>query len=344
MTIDASPKSGYRKINASHEAERIEKGITSSQQGLIADFEQWMKKILLVVSIICSLASCSKSGGGTKPPGEDDLNREVVLRSVGSFSKSAISAESYPGSLYPMQVFDKNQISENGSFNEFQVKTSPYSLIFNFYPSPYIEKVSDSEGFLSFTKVSANAMGSEEWEIFQDSDITGKSLLMACGTYSSTDKAKAFLGEPSLYRLVDECSGKYVFITKLITSKFDILTNFDGKLTSEELDNLCYVSSVTIGRSAYLVLSANENPDNLMDIFCKGILKGDMAYLDDYLRLSSISVITRGCGGSGGYWGESGYKTLIDTFDPNTVYAGVPVSFELQDAATNETVLFGTGF
>lgn len=297
-----------------------------------------MKRILPVVLFICSLASCSRLDGGTNPHGEEDLNREVILQSVGSPSTSAISAESYSGSLYPMQVFDKSQISGNGSFDELQVKTAPYSLIFNFYPSPYVEEVSEPKGFLSFAKASAAAMASEEWAVFRDSDIASKSLLMACGIYSSKDKAKAFLGEPSLHRLVDECSGKYVFIAKLVISQFDILTDVDGKLTSEELDNLCYVGSVTIGRSAYLVLSANENPDNLTDIFCKGILKEDMAYLDDYLGLSSRSVITRGGGDSGGYWGEGGYKTLIDIFNPDAVYAGVPVSFELRDATTNEVI------
>jgi len=301
----------------------------------------YMKQTFIITSLICLLASCSEPDGGIEAPVGEDLNKEVVIQSVGSFSDSAISAESYPGSLYPMQVFDKSQIMDNGAFNELQVEISPYSLIFNFHPVPYIEEISEPKGYLSFSKAFASAMTSEEWSISQGSDIKSKSLLLAYGTYSSKEKARAFLGEPSLYRLVDECSGKYMLLAKLVIAKFDVLAYFEGKFTGGNVDNLCYVSSVTFGRSVYLALSSDESHDKLRDIFCEGILKGDMAHVDDYLGLSSRSVIANGCGGGGGgYWGESGYKTLINIFNPGAIYAGVPIAFELRDAATNEAIRF----
>lgn len=145
-----------------------------------------MKIIVLIVLLLSLLSSCSKSNDDSSIPGKEDeqnnIKKEVVIQSAGSISRSSILAEEHPNSLHPMQVFETKRIMEDGLFSEIKTKVSPYSLIFNFYPMPYIEEVSEPKGFLSFTKIFANAMKSEEWKVFNESDITSKSLTFRFGT------------------------------------------------------------------------------------------------------------------------------------------------------------------
>lgn len=297
-----------------------------------------MKDIITYsILFLLLLSSCTKSDGGSDAINNKDINKEFIIRSDGVFSKSNILAEKY-SNFYPAQVLDKKLLVENGIFSEIQTEVSPHSLIFEFYPIPYIEEILVPKGVLSFTNVLANAMRSEEWKIYNESGVN-TSQLISCAIYSSKEEAKAFLGEPSLYKLIDESGGDYIFLAKIISSKFNLLTGIKDRLTDKNLDDACYVSSVTFGHYAYLSISTNKNPERIMDLFINGILKKDVTYVDQYLKISSsVNVVERGGSDHNGYWGEAGFYKLIEIFDLRSNYTGVPISFELRDATTREII------
>lgn len=298
-----------------------------------------MKRINIITYTIIYfllLSSCSKQDDSNNTVNKCNPNKEFIIQSEGDFSKFGILAERY-SNFYPTQLFDKHLIKD-GILSEIQTEMYSHSLIFDFYPRPYIEEVLEPKGFLSFTKVLTNAMKSEEWKIYFESGVT-KSQLVSCAIYSSKDDAKRFLGDPSLYTLLNENETEYIFLAKIISSKFNILTSIDNKIIDKKLDNACYVSSVTFGRYAYLSIPTNKNPEKIMDLFVNGILKGNTAYVDEYLKISSsINLIEKGGSNNNGYWGESGFHKLIEIFDVNSRYSGVPIYFELKDAITNEFI------
>lgn len=292
--------------------------------------------ITYTIIFLLLLSSCSKEDDSNNTVKKYNLNKEFIIQSEGDFLKFGIITENY-SSFYPTQLFNKHLIKD-GILSEIQTEMYSHSLIFDFYPRPYIEEVLEPKGFLSFTKVLINAMKSEEWKIYSESGIT-KSQLVSCAIYSSKDDAKRFLEDTSLYTLVNEYETEYFFLAKIISSKFNILTSIDNKFIDKKLDDACYVSSVSFGRYAYLAIPTNKNPEKIMDLFVNGILKGNMAYVDEYLKISSsINLIEKGGSNNNGYWGESGFRKLIEIFNINSRYSGVPIYFELRDAITNEIV------
>lgn len=157
--------------------------------------------ITICISIFFSLlSSCSKQDDDSEVLKINDLNKEFIVKSEGDLSKSLILAEVY-SSFYPTQVFEKKCLVEDGFFSEIQTGIHPYSLIFDFYPIPYVEEVSEPKGVLSFTQVLANAMKSEEWGIYRESGVT-KSQLLAYVLCSSKDDAKGFLKYDSVPNFV----------------------------------------------------------------------------------------------------------------------------------------------
>lgn len=296
-----------------------------------------MKNVIYLFTLLLLSSSCSKLDDGSDTGKNNNLNKEFIIQSKGNFSKSNILAEKY-SNFYPTQTFEKKHLIEDGVFSEIKTEVYPYSLIFNFYPTPYVEEVLEPKGLLSFTKVMTNAMKSEGWKLYSESGIT-QSQLISYAIYSSKDDAKEFLGEPSLYKLLDENEGKYIFLAKIISSKFNILTSIDDKLIDNKFDDICYVSSVTIGRYAYLAISTNEDPIEIMDLFVNGIIKRNATYIGEYLKFSSsVNIIERGGSDNNGYWGEKGFHKLMEIFNTNSRYVGVPIYFELKDIVTKEVV------
>ena len=292
--------------------------------------------IYFILLILLS-SSCSKLDDDSSSTKKNNINKEFIIQAEGSFSDSYILAEKY-SNFYPSQMFLKKDLIEDGIFSETPAEVHPYSLIFDFYPIPYIEDILEPKGFLSFTKVLTNAMKSDEWKIYSESGIT-KSQLVSCAIYTSKDDAKAYLGEPSLYRLLSENESEYIFLAKIISSQFDILTNMNDNIVDKNNDDACYVSTVTIGRYAYLSISTNENPEKIMDLFMNGILKNDLTYTEEYLKIaSSVNIIERGGSNNNGYWGEEGFCKLVEIFDTNHRYFGVPILFNLKDAITQEVI------
>lgn len=284
--------------------------------------------------LLLLLMSCSKIDDNNG--GDGELNKEFVIH-PNEFAASGVLTENL-STCYPIQLFRKSSLIDNGIFNEVNANMHPYSLIFNFLPRPYTAEITRPNGILSFIEARASAMNSDEWRVYNESGTT-TSLHLACAIYSSEDKAKKFLGDSSLYRLLGKNEYKYTFVAKIISSKFNVITHTEEVLTDDEIDDACYISSITYGRYAYLSIQVNENPEKILDIFKNGILGGDLSYVDKYVEIaSSVNVIEKGGNGNGGYWGKNGFYKLIEIFNPNRSYTGVPILFELKDIKTKEVV------
>ncbi|CDN32726.1 hypothetical protein BN938_2656 [Mucinivorans hirudinis] len=292
-------------------------------------------KIIFSLSLLPLLFSCSENNRGTDIDVQKKFsdNEQIVIKLNGFPSVSTISANRFP-KFYPSQMFDKKSFKGESIFNEIKNDEIPYSLLFDFLPAPYVEEITAPKGYLSFTNALIKAMKSAEWDVFNNNKTT-KSEILSYGVYSSSDAAKLFLKDISLYELLDKGDKKYIFLAKIISTKFDILCDIDLK----ERDDILYVSSISFGRYAYIAIPT-DNPEDIIDLFKNGILKKDVNYIDKYIDISkSITILEKGGKDLGlGYWGENGFYNIVNVFDTYSDYLGVPICFEVKDPITNEVI------
>lgn len=290
---------------------------------------------LLGVSFVCLLlGSCSNAEDNSSPVSYKEIEKEAVVYDDPYFKSKVLISESLD--YYPMQVFVKSAIVKNAQFIAVNQKVSSYSLVFDFTPVPYVSHISNPRGIFSFNSALREAMSSEEWASHQKEKPV-KPHYLAYGIFSSVTKAKNFIGEPALYDVLNDNKSPYVFVAKIILPSFDIRTQTDGAVT--EADDACYISSMTFGRYAYLIIQTDEDPDKVMELFKEGILKRGNAYLDTYLQLASssqtlIRLHERGNNTSSGYSGIDGFRTLMDVFDITKMSKGQSILFELKDVRT----------
>ncbi|MFR9495635.1 MAG: hypothetical protein SNG69_04915 [Rikenellaceae bacterium] len=295
-----------------------------------------MKRYYLFILLLSLFLGCSDDNIVNKDSIEDIVDKEVIV-SPNKFSSSFIVIDDIP-QVYPMQVLKRSDI-EKGHFNDLGVEIYPYSLIFDFTPVPYIVNLNTTSNMLSFTKAISEAMSSNEWQTFNDSG-TFRLQYLAYAMFSSIDKAKDFLGDASLYRLLESEDYKYTFIAKILSSKFSVNTYFEDEDIGENVNDKCYVSSVVFGRYAYLSIQSNDNPKQIYDMFVNGILNNDTSYISDYIDISSsVNVIEKGSSVNNSYLGADGFHRLINTFSLNQNYTGVPIMFELKDLKTKEPIV-----
>lgn len=287
-------------------------------------------KFIYTIFFFLFLFSCSDSSD------KDELNsfpvnEEKVVVLNGSASKVIFDNRYSP--FYPTQMFDKEYLKKENTFKEVNNVGIPYHLIFHFTPAPYVEEILTPAGYLSFTKARGNAMNSEEWEMYNNR--TTATQFLSYGSYSSIDEAKNFLKDASFYNLLDKGDKDYIFLAKIILAQFDVTADIDLK----DRNDILYVSSVSFGRYAYLAVPT-DNPAYIIDIFTNGILKKNPEYIDKYINIStSVTIIEKGGKSSShSYWGSDGFYNLVDVFDLNSEYMGVPIYFQVKDPITNELI------
>lgn len=287
-------------------------------------------KFVYTIYIFLFLFSCTDKND------KDELNsfpvnEEKVVVLNGSASK--VIYENRYSPFYPTQIFEKEYFEKENAFKEVKNAGIPYHLIFHFTPAPYVEEVTTPAGYLSFTKARSNAMNSEEWEMYNNR--TTATQFLSYGSYSSIDEAKKFLKDASFYNLLDKGDKEYIFLAKIILAQFDVTADIDLK----DKANMLYVSSVSFGRYAYIAIPT-DNPANVIDLFTNGILKKNPEYIDEYIKIcTSVNIVEKGGKSSShGYLGKDGFNNLVDVFDINSEYMGIPIYFQVKDPVTNELI------
>lgn len=286
-----------------------------------------MKIYIFILTLLLLLLSCSSEQDNNNNNEPDfDLDQEVIVSVNGFHSDDIIFTRNHQNS-YPSQMFDKRIFVEEHTLKEINDISNPYSLIFDFLPIPYIEKIDNPQGFLSFNKAIANAMKTEANSLYINSNLR-KSDIVSYGIFSTTDKAKLFLKDRSLMELLEDNTKKYIFLARIISTKFDVLSDINL-----ENEDILYINSLSFGRYAYISISTDD-PEYVIDVFKNGILKKDNTYINKYVNISSyVNIIERG-GPSlkSGYLGSDGFYTLMNIFDISSNYTGSPIYFTLRDS------------
>lgn len=218
---------------------------------------------LIYLLILFGLFSCSDEHNEIKKTDDFDLDQEIIISVNGFHSDHIIFTRNYQDS-YPSQMFDKKIFEEEHILKETNDISKPYSLIFDFLPIPYIEKIDNPQGFLSFKRANANAMRTEANAIYVNSNLR-RSDIVSYGIYSTTDKAMLFLKDGSLKDILEESTKKYIFLARIISTKFDVLSDIDL-----ENRDILYINSLSFGRYAYISISTDD-PKYVIDVFKNGI-------------------------------------------------------------------------
>lgn len=258
--------------------------------------------------------------------------------------------------IYPSQNIVLSQFLQTGRWNEVFCKKSPHHLIFNFYPVPYIEEIKNPQDHLTYSMALANAMQSNEWEISSQSQTVGSAEASFVDVKTYSEFVRSFGANLSVGKFFssnmsyDKNSKKYktVFIARFKAANFDILTHVDNKITNERpvWDSQSYVSSLTFGKVAYLVIYSNYSYDKVKEsinaTFSAGLVSGGGNYSQETLNILQSSESYAWINGNNvtdTFYGNSP-AFLEKLFQPiyNKTTIGTPVFFQLNKTSNNQLV------
>jgi hypothetical protein len=258
--------------------------------------------------------------------------------------------------IYPSQNIVLTQFLQSGRWNEVACKKNPHALIFNFYPIPYIEEISNPRGMLSYTMALQRAMKSEEWATSSKSQTAGSAEASFVDVKSAYEFERSFGANLSVGKYFSanmsysKNSKKYktVFVARFKATNFDVLTYVDDKITNDQLvwSSQSYVSSLTFGKVAYLVVYSNYSYDEVKTsinaAFSAGIVSGGGRYSSRTLNILSQSESYAWVNGNNvtdSFYGNNAAfldKLFKPIYNKNTI--GVPVYFQLSKTDTNRLV------
>lgn len=258
--------------------------------------------------------------------------------------------------IYPSQNIVLSQFLQSGRWNEVFCQKNPHHLIFNFYPIPYIEEIKNPRGHLTYSMALRNAMNSNDWKISSQSGTAGSAEASFVDVKTYEEFKRAFganlsVGEYfSANMSYSKNSKKYktVFIARFKATNFDVLTYVDNKITNESpvWSSQSYVSSLTFGKVAYLVIYSNYSFDEVkMSInasFSAGLVSGGGNYSQQTLKILQSSESYAWISGNNvteTFYGNNS-KFLDQLFSPiyNKKTIGVPIFFQLRKTSNNQVV------
>ncbi len=258
--------------------------------------------------------------------------------------------------IYPSQNIVLSQFLQTGRWNEVFCNKNPHSLIFNFYPVPYVETITNPQDHLTYSLALGRAMTSDAWDISSQSGTTGSAEASFKDVKTYSEFNLAFGANLSVGKFFStnmsysENSKKYktVFIARFKASNFDIITHVNDKITNERLvyDSQSYVSSLTFGKVAYLVIYSNYSYDEVKKsinaAFSYKLVEGGANYSKETLDILSSSesyAWVKGNNVTESFYGNTA-AFLEQLFTPvfNKTTIGVPVFFQLRKAGNNELV------
>lgn len=258
--------------------------------------------------------------------------------------------------IYPSQNIVLSQFLQTGRWNEIFCKKSPHSLIFNFYPVPYVETITKPQDHLTYSLALGKAMTSDAWAVSSQSATTGSAEASFVDVKTYNEFSLAFGANLSVGKYFSsnmsysENSKKYktVFIARFKATNFDILTHVDNKITNEDLvySSQSYVSSLTFGKIAYLVIYSNYTYEQIkMSInatFSAFLVNGGANYSKETLDILSSSesyAWVKGNNVTESFYGNTA-AFLDQLFTPvfNKTTIGVPIFFQLRKVSNNAVV------
>lgn len=258
--------------------------------------------------------------------------------------------------IYPSQNIVLSQFLQTGRWNEIFCKKNAHSLIFNFYPVPYVETITNPQNHLTYSLALGNAMRSDAWYISSQSGTTGSAEASFKDVKTYQEFNLAFGANLSVGKFFSsnmsysENSKKYktVFIARFKATNFDVITHVDNKITNERpvYDSQSYVSSLTFGKVAYLVIYSNYSYDQVKKsinaAFSYKLVGGGANYSKETLDILSSSesyAWVKGNNVTESFYGNSP-AFLEQLFTPvfNKTTIGVPVFFQLRKVSNNVLV------
>lgn len=258
--------------------------------------------------------------------------------------------------IYPSQNIVLSQFLQSGRWNEIFCKKNPHSLIFNFYPVPYVENITNPQDHLTYSLALGKAMTSKEWDISSQSGTTGSAEASFKDVKTYNEFNLSFGANLSVGKFFStnmsysENSKKYktVFIARFKATNFDIITHVDNKITNElpVYDSQSYVSSLSFGQVAYLVIYSNYTYDQVKKsidaAFSYKLVDGGANYSKETLDILSSSesyAWVKGNNVTESFYGNSP-AFLEQLFKPifNKTTIGVPVFFQLRKKSNNVLV------
>lgn len=282
----------------------------------------------------------------------DDISSNVSEMRAGE------RAEFLTGSttVYPTQNILADKYILHGAWHEVYPKKNPHYLIFFFSPEPYIVEVKSPKGKVSYALAFREAMQSNEFTASskRNTKSTAEASFKEVKTYS--DISTAFGGNLSIatsfsgQASYSANSKKYksILLARLKVGNFKVETEVDGKITNDQVKDKsqAYVSSMTYGKVAYLIIYSNYNFDQVKSsiqlAISTKIVKGEANFSKELTKILSESesyVWIKGDNSDESFWGTTPTfinKMFTVIFDRTNV--GVPVFFELKYVNTNVLV------
>lgn len=230
---------------------------------------------------------------------------------------------------------------------------NPHYLIFNFSPEPYIVEVKAPKGKVSYALAFKEAMKSDEWTASskENRKISAEASFKEVKSYSdistsfggSISVASSFSGQASYS--ANSKKYKSILLARLKVGNFKVETEIDGKITNDQVEDKsqAYVSSMTYGKVAYLIIYSNYNFEQVKASIQLGIsskmVKGEANYSKELTKILSESesyVWIKGDNSEESFWGTTPTfinKMFTAIFD--RINIGVPVFFELKYVNNN---------
>lgn len=255
--------------------------------------------------------------------------------------------------VYPTQNILADKYILSGTWHEVYPKKNPYYLIFNFSPEPYVVEVKIPKGKVSYALAFREAMKSNEWAASSKSNtkFSAEASFKEVKSYSDISTAfggnisvaSSFSGQASYS--VNSKKYKSILLARLKVGNFKVETEVNGKITNDQVEDKsqAYVSSMTYGKVAYLIIYSNYNFDQVKSSIQLAIsskmVKGEANYSKELTKILSESesyVWIKGDNSDESFWGTTPTfinKMFTAVFDRTNV--GVPVFFELKYVNTN---------
>lgn len=283
----------------------------------------------------------------------DDIYTKAPSLRVGSIDYNIMVGTQ---SIYPTQNIVASKLMQSGEWFEINAKKNPHYLIFDFMPIPYVEEISNPKNKVSYAIALKKALKSEEWR-----NSSHKSGLSAEASFKEvkdfSDLNVSFGGNVSVAKVFSANASyekkkteyKTVLLARLKASNFKVDTELDGnKVTNDKLvyDSQSYVSSLTYGKIAYLVIFSNYSYDKVKTsinaTISSKIASGSANYsreLTNILASSESYCWIKGNTNEESFWGTTPVfinKMFTAVFDKNSI--GVPIFFELKFVKSNTLV------